>query len=659
MLLKKRILFLIMISFFIILINNVLALASLSLTPTNQFILKNETLTINITVNNVIDLYGVQLSIKYDEKLLKYLKIEQADLLKEDGRTTFEFPPNNDIDGILKNYILSIIGNVNGVDSNGTVAIITFIANDTGIARVDIFNGQLINSNVEEINHLSNNATITITDGGPICGDEKKDPLEKCDRIDLDNKACVDFGYTEGDLSCCPDCTTFDLSLCRNITLTCIDNDINLPNPQYTYSNVTETSDIITGPSCIGASGGSKESIIFKDECKNNNKLSERICNTDGTAGVKDIICEEGCIDGKCKVTITCSDDNDCPSVVEDKICQESQACTNFSNFKCENPGTRESKCVFSNSSLECSECPSNCLKGECLECTINKVEWSKKNVIEGEEVHIELKGNCTNQEIEISIIESNIFSKDNIYDVFKANYSNNISYIAEYTADEYGLPEFYIKIKYGLNIIESDRKIGKMLKVRPSSRKLVEKKIKLNEGKNELTMSLITNNMSIEEIFKDIKNKTDKIYTYNNINRWKIYYFNKSLPSNLFELKEGEGYIVYMKEPATLKLIGSKTYLNLSSPEFKMYKGWNLMSIFYERYSIDILLGNNTNNKLYILNKTSYEFFEEKNRTKILSENGTYWVYVEEDRDFLSPLGDLPSLNIFWKMINFFRNKI
>ena len=42
MLSKKRILFLIIVGFSVILISNVLALPSLSLTPTNQIVIKNE-----------------------------------------------------------------------------------------------------------------------------------------------------------------------------------------------------------------------------------------------------------------------------------------------------------------------------------------------------------------------------------------------------------------------------------------------------------------------------------------------------------------------------------------------------------------------------------------------------------------------------------------
>ena len=69
MLSKKRILFLIIVGFSVILISNVLALPSLSLTPTNQIVIKNENVTIDITVNDVIDLYGIQLSIEYDGNL--------------------------------------------------------------------------------------------------------------------------------------------------------------------------------------------------------------------------------------------------------------------------------------------------------------------------------------------------------------------------------------------------------------------------------------------------------------------------------------------------------------------------------------------------------------------------------------------------------------
>ena len=50
-----------------------------------------------------------------------------------------------------------------------------------------------------------------------LCGNNKVDVFEKCDRNNLSGKSCGDFGFNSGSLSCYNNCSGFNLSACTNI----------------------------------------------------------------------------------------------------------------------------------------------------------------------------------------------------------------------------------------------------------------------------------------------------------------------------------------------------------------------------------------------------------------------------------------------------------
>lgn len=116
--------------------------------------------------------------------------------------------------------------------------------------------------------------------------------------IDLD---CTDFGYNEGQVGACCDlqCTKYDLSSCKNSTITCTDNDNGIN--YFSASNVSIGSSTVYGPTCsdippIAGGGGG----IFKDRCEEN-LLKEYFCQANNEEGFVKYECPEGCTDGACK----------------------------------------------------------------------------------------------------------------------------------------------------------------------------------------------------------------------------------------------------------------------------------------------------------------------------------------------------------------------
>jgi len=140
------------------------------------------------------------------------------------------------------------------------------------------------------------------------CGNEVINSGEVCDGSALGGKTCKDFGYTEGNLSCCKDCKNFDLSKCKNVTKTCNDKDGYLPleKSYYIAAGVAVGGSEEFGPSCPCKLGepcstspcGAAWGGFIKDKCEGD-ILIERICN--GTeASFIEYKCPGICVEGAC-----------------------------------------------------------------------------------------------------------------------------------------------------------------------------------------------------------------------------------------------------------------------------------------------------------------------------------------------------------------------
>ncbi|OGJ20302.1 hypothetical protein A3K73_06810 [Candidatus Pacearchaeota archaeon RBG_13_36_9] len=148
---------------------------------------------------------------------------------------------------------------------------------------------------------------IAVVSGGPTCGNEGIEGTEVCDGTNLDNKTCIDFGYSYGDVLCCPDCNSFYLFGCYNITNEpCFDGDNG--NNYYVASNASQYVTFIYGPPCpltvmTGEEGGGPGYWVIEDTCKGD-ILHEAVCDeTTGKPQKVDYDCSsEGkeCINGIC-----------------------------------------------------------------------------------------------------------------------------------------------------------------------------------------------------------------------------------------------------------------------------------------------------------------------------------------------------------------------
>jgi thiol-disulfide isomerase/thioredoxin len=157
--------------------------------------------------------------------------------------------------------------------------------------------------------------------------------------------------------------------------------------------------------------GSAKDTFGEKtDFCQNDRDLTEYYCGS-GWGAIEQVIwifstsCPYGCNDGAClpmpapvcgdKICqgesektscpqdcyVKCNQDSDCGQITTKKICDyptthpEAKlsnvpyACTVESNYKCETPGTFDSRCV-SGEGRSCIPCQSGCQNGECISQT-------------------------------------------------------------------------------------------------------------------------------------------------------------------------------------------------------------------------------------------------------------------------------------------------
>ncbi|MBD3252099.1 hypothetical protein GF386_00010 [Candidatus Pacearchaeota archaeon] len=664
----------------------------LFLSPDNLTIDEEEEFEINVSVGSVDDLYGIQLSIDYDPGFLEYVDIQEGDFLKKDSEI-FSWGPDTSGHGMIKNYMVTRISSSSGVSGNGTIAKIRFRVINSGTSEVGIFNSRLIDSDIQYLLHLIENSSVTgkipekpcrlekaywsetkgmegdtinLTleglncDGRDVsfeiweddvlvfddpvnitppnatflngkavsswvaewqedfgdpeyyfiaslvsnssnsinskdypngilvveefseCGNGIREAKEICDGDDLDGKTCADFGYDEGESGCCPGCSRFNFSNCRNITKTCVDNDADNLNPYFVSSSVDYNEISCFGSGCKKSGECLESNKTETDTCKGD-LIVERICNNDNTIGYREYECEEGCKDGACVIS----------------------------------------------------------------GCMINQLEWSNLLVHNNSKVEMLISGSeCDGELMNITIIEKDYFTKDDFVDsISNIRFNNSVEWTAFWTRDERGLPEYYFRVEINDFVYDSSKDIFKMLKVRPSKRHWKEIGIPLKKGKNVFSIPLIAENMSVDYIFRDISQKADKLYTYNSDNKWRIYHFNKSKPSNLLELREGEGYILFMKENTTLYINGSKTNSSFDYPTFNLNQGWNLIGTFSGDTAKSILTVKNIlegvkYDRLFIFNKSSsrYDSLEEKD---VLNERYSYWIYVKDKSSFTPITGE------------------
>ena len=134
--------------------------AMISVNPSTIKAEVNQTFMINITISNVIDLYGWELKLGWNSTLLEAINVTEGTFLKSDKATLFVSKVNNTLGYML--LACSLIGDVPGVSGNGTLATVKFYVETWGESILSLYDTKLVNSLEQPITHATTDGTVKI-----------------------------------------------------------------------------------------------------------------------------------------------------------------------------------------------------------------------------------------------------------------------------------------------------------------------------------------------------------------------------------------------------------------------------------------------------------------------------------------------------------------
>lgn len=151
----------------------------LSLEPSNNIgRVVNETLTINLTINNVENLWGWQVKVSWDASVLTLLGYPtEGEFLESAGATSFVSEPER---GGSLHMICTLLSDEEGSTGSGILATLTFmIQKETVESSLDLIDSTLQASGTDHalISHQTQNATVSLIIGNKPVAYADIDPI--------------------------------------------------------------------------------------------------------------------------------------------------------------------------------------------------------------------------------------------------------------------------------------------------------------------------------------------------------------------------------------------------------------------------------------------------------------------------------------------------
>lgn len=128
------------------------AIPLLSIEPaTNEEVTVGNNISLNISINDVTDLFAYQFDIVFDPMVLAAQSITEGAFLSKGGSTFFISGIVDNITGLINFTANSLIGAISGVDGNGILATVNFSAIAAGLSTISLSSTTLLDSTFFEI----------------------------------------------------------------------------------------------------------------------------------------------------------------------------------------------------------------------------------------------------------------------------------------------------------------------------------------------------------------------------------------------------------------------------------------------------------------------------------------------------------------------------
>ncbi len=137
----------------------------MSIAPSSITAKVGQNFMINITIADVVDLYGWEFKLKWGGVLLDAVNVVEGLFLRIGGDTFFTYKINNTAGYMLVDCAL--LGNVPGVNGDGTLATVTFYVKSSGECSLDLYDTILVNSFEQIILHETEDGYGSFTTSEP------------------------------------------------------------------------------------------------------------------------------------------------------------------------------------------------------------------------------------------------------------------------------------------------------------------------------------------------------------------------------------------------------------------------------------------------------------------------------------------------------------
>jgi hypothetical protein len=136
--------------------------AVVSVQPTLSTISTGDTLTLDVNITGVTDLFGFQFDVLFGASTLSATSETEGTFLATGGTTFFVGGTIDNVGGSITNTANTLIGAISGVDGDGTLAVLEFSGLAPGTTSVDLANVILLDSNFNPIDFTTQDANVTV-----------------------------------------------------------------------------------------------------------------------------------------------------------------------------------------------------------------------------------------------------------------------------------------------------------------------------------------------------------------------------------------------------------------------------------------------------------------------------------------------------------------
>jgi hypothetical protein len=120
----------------------------------------NQSFRVDISIDDVVDLYGWEFKLGWDATLLEALNITEGGFLKSQNDTLFVISINN-TEGYLR-AACTLISNIPGVNGTGTLATVEFNPKSYGESSLNLYDTKLVDSHEQPVSHTANDGHVSI-----------------------------------------------------------------------------------------------------------------------------------------------------------------------------------------------------------------------------------------------------------------------------------------------------------------------------------------------------------------------------------------------------------------------------------------------------------------------------------------------------------------